>query len=156
MVRCSAIELLLKTIDIYPRKEEGSTQKAKNRQQKTINNYRNKGEKVSFKQNLKHSKHRMNRRKDRNEGDKKGKRNVCGSGRYGEIITYIYITSNLYYIIKYFFYIAYITHTYNIQLLSYFLFLIKQGSLLIMLYNYFPILFFFYFDRYLCNLLIVR
>lgn len=144
MVRCSAVDPILKTIDIYPRKEEGSTQKAKNRQQKTINNYRNKGEKVSFKHNCKHSENRMNRGKDRNEGDKKGNSFVWGSGWRGGIITYIYITSNLYYIIKYFFYIAYITHTYNIQLLSYFLFFDKIG----ITFNYaiqllFPILFSF-------------
>lgn len=31
----------------------------------------------------------MNNRKERNEGDKKGKRNVWGSGWCGEIIAYI-------------------------------------------------------------------
>lgn len=144
MVRCSAIELLLKTIDIYPRKEEGSTQKAKNRQQKTINNYRNKGEKVSFKHNCKHSENRLNRGKDRNEGDKKGNSFVWGSDWRGGIIIQVSLQTKspkskvnyvsllrlhskmflfCYYIrYKTFFYIAYITHTYNIQLLSYFLF----------------------------------
>lgn len=58
-----------------------------------INNYRNKGEKVSFKQKLKHFKNRLNRRKDRNEGDKKGNSFVWGSGRCGGIITHIHFES---------------------------------------------------------------
>ena len=55
----------------------------------TINNYRNKGEKVKSKQNFKHFENRLNNKKGRNEGDKKGKRNVWGSGWCGEIIAYI-------------------------------------------------------------------
>ena len=104
MVRCSTIDPILKTIDIYPPgKKKVVPRRLKKKEQKTINNYRNKGEKVSFKQNLKHSEHRMNRGKDRNEGDKKGNSFVWGSGWCGGIITYIHITSNLYHIIKYFF-----------------------------------------------------
>ena len=84
----------------------------------------------------------MNRGKDRNEGDKKGNSFVWGSDWRGGIIIqaslqtkspksimfpfYACIVKCFYsvitYVTKLFFYIAYITHTYNIQLLSYFLF----------------------------------
>ncbi len=75
-------------------KKEGSTQKTKNRDRRQSTTIGTKVKKVSFKQNLKHFENRLNRRKDRNEGDKKGNSFVWGSGRRGGIITYTIIFLN--------------------------------------------------------------
>lgn len=69
MVRCSAVDPILKTIDIYP--QEGRKQyieEQKKQVQKTINNYR---QKVESKQNYEHSEKCINKGEVKN---KEGKR----------------------------------------------------------------------------------